>query len=1540
MNSPTAVFLLLDNASVALELSDQLSRAGFTVSGTASSEKEARAQLALNPSIVALVDVNLAGSLKGVAIANRLRETTSLTVVLVTPDQDSPVAESLDALENFDLVVLPAPSLQLKATLRAALNRAQLTERAPVIETPLTAEAEIAETSEAQLRDLVDNSSDLIQSVADDGRLLFVNRTWRETLGYAKAETGGLNIFSLIHPDSMEHCGAAFQRIMAGEDVGPMELKFVAKDGRTIELEGHVNARIRDGHPTATRGIFRDVTKRDALANSQRLQLEQTTQFASALLDLRDQMGEDANAFFRYSTTRIAEELNTNRVSVWLFNADRSVIECADLFENDTREHSAGTQLTAAVNPSYFRAIANHESIVANDARTHPATREFTTTYLDPLGITSMLNVPMRIGLRHSGVLCCENCGSARIWTIEEQKFAFAAAGYAMTALEQNARHQAEINLQLVNHRLELALRISDTCTWDSEVGPDRLTLDASWMEMRGYPAAVCVISTRQLMAAIHPEERKTVMTAVRNVIHGAEDEYRVEHQVATATGGWIWIRSHGRVTSRDTQGRANRIIGTNTNISEDRKTAETQRQQANFFAALNQTTVDLLSQRDKGAILQAIVERSTELLNAHYTELALLEGEELVVQAFAGASIFRHHVMGERVSRDQAPIAWQAIDQGAPVVLNNLADHPVGERLRQDWNIHSILVIPVLRGSHCFGVVSLLRQDPEQSFTTDDIGKAQLFAQLVSLVLHHTDIYEDAVREAESRTVELRETEQRFRMVFEHSPVIIGLLSVPEGRVVELNPAAAAAFGYTREEAIGRTSIELGLWANPTDRDHYMSLLREHGVVRDFETIMNRKNGELFPVIYHGSLIEIDGQSYSLNSLQDVTSRIKAEQALRVSEERWKFALEGAGDGVWDWDLVTDSVHYSKRWKEMLGYAEDEIVDQVAEWESRVHPEDLENTKAILTDYLEKRRGNFRVEIRMRCKDDSWKWILSRGMLTSHDSRGKPRRLIGTHTDVTTRRQNEETVREFNATLEDKVKERTAELEHEMEVRQRVESQYRRVVDSAQEVIVEIDRIGNFVFLNPAWESVTGYTVEEAMGRNFIEFVHPDDRTHRVTRFRQMISGEMPSAEASFRAVTKSGEFRWIEAHTRAALDDKEHVSGITGTLLDVTERRQTEAELRETEIRYQHAITASQDGVWDWDMTTNQVYYSPSWEAMFGYGTGEAETSIKTFDQLVHPDEKESMYAEVQQYLDREIPHYTREFRMFHRDGSPRWTLHHAKAIYDDEGKPARLIGTTADITARKQAELHLKYRTEELEAANRELEAFSYSVSHDLRAPLRGIDGWSLALVEDYADSLDAEGQEVIGRVRSEAQRMGRLIDGLLELARVNRTSINAQTVNLSQLAEQAVTALRTTHADRDVTIDIAPDLTTVGDPMLMEVMIQNLIGNAWKFTGHTKEAHIEFVRTEEGNDFTFMIRDNGAGFDPAYAGKLFAPFQRLHKPTEFPGTGIGLATVQRIIRRHGGEVWTEAESGKGATFFFRLPNPLPDNGESRPPLPISG
>ena len=497
-----------------------------------------------------------------------------------------------------------------------------------------------------------------------------------------------------------------------------------------------------------------------------------------------------------------------------------------------------------------------------------------------------------------------------------------------------------------------------------------------------------------------------------------------------------------------------------------------------------------------------------------------------------------------------------------------------------------------------------------------------------------------------------------------------------------------------------------------------------------------------------------------------------------------------------------------------------------------------------------------------------------------------------------------------------------TAERDAERQLR-RSEARFRRLTDAGVIGIITTDVYGNVVEANETFLRMVGYSAHELVSGH-VRWVDLTPPEWHALEERALAQLEGAGAAAAWEKEYFRKDGSRVPALVGAAVLDSDTGETIAFTL-DLSERKRAEAALHESEARKAAVMEAALDAIVLMDHAGLVTEWNAAAERTFGYQ--RAEIVGKPLAEMIIPGYMRDRHRRgLERYLGTgehnilgtriEVPAV--------RKGGEEFPAEVAVVRIRSEG-PAVFTGYIRDISERRraaEAEL-LRREKEAAHAANRELEAFSYSVAHDLRTPLRGIIGYSGMLVEDHGDQLDDAAKQVIAKITGNASRMAELIDALLSLAKVSRAELRRERVNLTDLARRVVARLRTIDPARHVEVVLAENVIASGDPRLLAAVLDNLIGNAWKFTRDRPEARIEFGCMRAPDVVRCFVRDNGAGFDMAYAGRLFTPFQRLHSPADFEGTGLGLATVQRIIHRHGGEIRAESKENEGATFEFTLP-----------------
>lgn len=747
-----------------------------------------------------------------------------------------------------------------------------------------------------------------------------------------------------------------------------------------------------------------------------------------------------------------------------------------------------------------------------------------------------------------------------------------------------------------------------------------------------------------------------------------------------------------------------------------------------------------------------------------------------------------------------------------------------------------------------------------------------------------------------------LQQSEGRFRAMFEHAGIGISLRPAHDRALpwIAVNDQFCAMTGYSRDELLRLSTADI------TTAEGHDEALRDNGrLLRGEITSYARekqlrcKDGRLLWVTLSvAALPDADGKPYQIMSTyQDINARKQAEARLRQSEQRFRAMFDHAGVGITlcpAQDRNQCWLEVNDKFCEMTGYSREEAL--------RLSTVDItapERTASALHDKARLLSGEVRsyvTEKRILRKDGTWMWVaLSVAMLP--DAEGRPQLIIATYQDVNARKLTEERLR--------------------------------AIIAAEPECVAIVAPDGRLLDMNPAGlRMLQAESLEEMRRWPFLRQVVPVHRRAFVRLQRRILAGE--SGMLEFEAVGIAGKRCWLEIHAAPLYDASGTITALLGIARDVTERRMAREALATERNLLRTVIDNLPDRVRVKGRDLRFILANMAWMNVRAPGRRDI-TGLSNSDLL--PAEM----AHVADTEDREVfetgrPSRPREVI----DGSPddpHWFVTTKTPLRDGTGSVIGVVAISRDVTDFKRRSLEVEKlnavlearvaeRTAQLTTTNEELEAFASSVSHDLRAPLRHIDGLAAALIEDYAQKLDAPGRDYLGRIRASAVRMANLIEDLLRLSRVTRAELKVADTDLSEIACSIVDNLRREHPQRMVNVRIAPGLRAQADPGMLRSALENLIQNAWKFTGHRPMASIEFgVRTRDGIR-TYFVCDDGAGFDMAHAGRLFDAFQRLHTEQEFPGTGIGLATVRRVMRRHGGDAWAESAVGKGATFFFTL------------------
>lgn len=630
---------------------------------------------------------------------------------------------------------------------------------------------------------------------------------------------------------------------------------------------------------------------------------------------------------------------------------------------------------------------------------------------------------------------------------------------------------------------------------------------------------------------------------------------------------------------------------------------------------------------------------------------------------------------------------------------------------------------------------------------------------------------------------------------------------------------------------------------------------------------------------------------------IRNISSRKRAREIKRLIEERFHTIFRNISVGMVLGAPDGSFIEVNPAFCQFLGYTTAELLQLTVE--EITHPGDREMSRQQRSPSLKGTNSSYTYEKRYLRKDGSTVW----GQVSSnwfYGADGSPIYAVGLIQDITERKRMEEALRES-------------------------EERFRRLYNDTPAMLHSIDQNGRLLSASNYWLEVLGYERSEVLGRKSTEFLTEASRRYAEEVVLPEFFKSGFCKDVSYQFLTKGGELIEVLLSATADRNDAGEIVRSMAVMTEVTERKRAEEALRESEEKFAKAFRANPSPLAISTLTEGRfIEINEAFERVFGYKGEEAlGRSSRELSMWQYPQDRQRMLS----ILQSEGRVRNEEITFGDKNGKTVIALYSAELI-DLRGEPC-LLSIVDDITARKQLEekieilnTDLACRAFELESANLELENFSHTVSHDLRSPLTSITGYCDLLL-DYQDGrIDEQSRNYLEQIHSASLRMAHLINALLDFSCLTRGEIQQETVDLSSMAREISVELRLSAPDRPVNFRIAEGITANGDGLLLRAVLQNLLGNAWKYTARKETAEIDFGMTENDGIKVYFVRDNGAGFDMAQTDKLFTPFQRLHDKQEFAGSGIGLATVQRIIQRHGGRVWATGEIGKGATFFFTL------------------
>jgi PAS domain S-box-containing protein len=1481
----------------------------------------------------------------------------------------------------------------------------------------------VLKESEEKYRTIFNSTSDALFVIQPDkkggpGKFIAVNNVTCDMLGYTYKEMLEMS------PDDISDAGSRSSIRQRAKDIFKnkyldFETTHIAKNGRRIPFEIH--ARIFDlmGVPTVM-AAGRDMTER------RKTELQQAEQ--ARYKELRAQVWKlaadktvDESSLIQGLVDKLGPVIDAERV-VFSQIAGGRVKATHEWKRADARGTAVGTSAPAEmlekINIKDQLVVDKDSAVMLVPEKLRPIMRGLQRMFVKRFGDHQGLLTICYVNEKKEGVITCvKKEGTVETWPAEIKAIVLEAGRIISSAIEQR---RVEKELQDSEFKYRTLFESASDAVYvhrplkNKKPGPI-IAANRIACERMGYTEEEFKKMT--IMELNAPETMSNPVRTSKQIF--IDGKISIETLHMTKDGRKIPVEINARLFEL---GGKPTIISSARDITDRNKAAEKEQLTARMNS-LRADVWEIIADKSlkENEIIQGIIDRLGPELNVSRVSYNRIIGNNQICVLEWKAKGAKPTI-GVKISQDLLSFVMK--DKFYDISLKNAdeiipkffkpAAKAFARLLSKVFNIESIALIPFYiegkpEGSITFDVNRDQKVKPEW-----DGRKKEILLEIVNIMGQNM-----AKRRAERAT---EESEELFRTAFVTSPDSVNINRLGDGMYLDINEGFTKLTGYTKDDVKDKTSRDINIWNNLNDRERLVAGLKKHGFVDNLEAEFRMKDGRVKTGLMSAKVIKIKGVPHILNITRDMTERLKAQEAIRESEQKFRSVISQTGQLVYDYNVNSGVIKWEGAIKEITGYDPVEFNREVSIdiRENMIHPDDRERAVELLEN-ARSSCGKYIAEYRFVHKDGSYRHMLDEGIF-SCEVPGKADRMLGVMKDITDRKRSEEALREseekfrgafmtspdamilsrisdgilldansgfekitgysreesMNKTAEaiylwKKTSDRDTYMKElmrkgsaknvELDFRKKdgtiisamvsaniikihgesciiaaakdiserkaaenalrdSEEKFRAIFETSPDAI-NINRLSDGVYLeaNIGFEKVSGYTRQETAGHTGDElglWESPELRRELVNEVKK--KGRAENAEI----ILKKKDGRRIYALISSAIINLKGEACLLSISRDITDRKNTEEALKESEEKFRTlsdqsliGITILQDGKFR--------YFNQAFLKMTGFTAEKMNVmSENEYGKYIHPDDLHVLAHRAVE--DGEIGRSNSyQFRIIGKSEKITWLDVYSKNIIFD-GRQANFI-TQVDITDLKDTEEKLKRTIIELERSNAELERFAYVASHDLQEPLRMVSSYVQLLERRYKDKLGPDADEFINYAVDGAARMQKLIKDLLAYSRLGTREKQFGVVDAGVAFLKAQENLKGAIEEKKAEIKSGSLPKIKADEVQVIQLFQNLLSNSLKFSGKEGPCVIEISAEKKAGEWQFCIRDNGIGIDKKYFEKIFIIFQRLHAVGEYPGTGIGLAICKRIVENHGGRIWLESEEGRGAAFYFTIPDKKP-------------